>query len=144
MTINPPEYADNVHGVLDWFRERACARLGNWLGTRFPFDDRWIIEAISDSTLYPIYYTISLYANDGRITPGQMTEEFFDYVILGEGAVADVSASTGITEELLDTIRKDVLYWYPLDMNLGGKEHQGCTLKTVKSRILPSAIRALP
>ncbi|MBR7153029.1 MAG: leucine--tRNA ligase [Candidatus Methanomethylophilaceae archaeon] len=123
MTINPPEYADNVHGVLDWFRERACARLGNWLGTRFPFDDRWIIEAISDSTLYPIYYTISLYANDGRITPGQMTEEFFDYVILGEGAVADVSASTGITEELLDTIRKDVLYWYPLDMNLGGKEH---------------------
>jgi leucyl-tRNA synthetase len=63
MTINPPEYAENVHGVLRWFRERACVRLGNWLGTRFPFDDRWIIEAISDSTLYPVYYILSVYAN---------------------------------------------------------------------------------
>ena len=123
MDINPGEYADNVHGVLDWFRERACARLGNWLGTRFPFDEKWIIEAISDSTLYPIYYTISLYANDGRIVPDQMTEEFFDYVILSEGNIADVSAKTGVSEDLLKTIHDDVQYWYPLDMNLGGKEH---------------------
>ncbi len=78
MDINPQEYADNVHGVLDWFRERACVRQGNWLGTRFPFDDRWIIEAISDSTLYPIYYIISLYANEKQISPEQMKEEFFD------------------------------------------------------------------
>ena len=123
MDINPAEYADNVHGVLDWFRERACVRMGNWLGTKFPFDDRWIIEAISDSTLYPIYYTISLYANEKQIVPDQMTEEFFDYVILGKGEMSQVSASTGVSEELLDKIRKDVLYWYPLDMNLGGKEH---------------------
>ena len=123
MDIIPPEYADNVHGVLDWFRERACARLGNWLGTRFPFDEKWIIEAISDSTLYPIYYTISLYANTKQILPDQMTEAFFDYVVLGKGDLKDVSSSTGVSEELLEKIRKDVLYWYPLDYNLGGKEH---------------------
>ena len=55
MDIQPVEYYNNVHGVLDWFRERACVRLGNWLGTKFPYDDKWTIEAISDSTLYPIY-----------------------------------------------------------------------------------------
>ena len=123
MDINPPEYADNVHGVLDWFRERACVRLGNWLGTRFPYDDKWIIEAISDSTLYPIYYTISNYANSHQIEPEQMTEEFFDYVFLGKGVPSEVSASTGIAQDLLERIRADVLYWYPLDINLGGKEH---------------------
>ena len=123
MDIHPQEYADNVHGVLRWFRERACARQGNWLGTRFPFDDKWIIEAISDSTLYPVYYLISLYANDGRIRPEQMTEAFFDFVILGKGDAAEVSASTGVSAELLAKIRADVLYWYPLDINLGGKEH---------------------
>jgi leucyl-tRNA synthetase len=123
MDINPEEYETNVHAVLNWFRERACARLGNWLGTRFPFDEKWIIEAISDSTLYPIYYIISIRANDGSIKPEQMTEEFFDYVILGRGDAKSVSASTGIPEGLLDDIRKDILYWYPLDMNLGGKEH---------------------
>ncbi len=123
MDINPAEYADNVHGVLDWFRERACVRMGNWLGTEFPFDDRWIIEAISDSTLYPIYYIISPYANDGRIAPSQMTESFFDYVILGRGSAQAVSDETGIASDMVEDIRRDVLYWYPLDMNLGGKEH---------------------
>ncbi len=123
MQLNPPEFADNVQGILDWFRERACVRLGNWLGTRFPFDDKWIIEAISDSTLYPVYYTISLYANSKQILPEQMTLAFFDYVILGQGEVSDVSKETGISVELLEKIRADVLYWYPLDINLGGKEH---------------------
>jgi leucyl-tRNA synthetase len=123
MTINPSEYYENVHGVLNWFRERACARLGNWLGTKFPFDDKWTIEAISDSTLYPIYYLVSMYANDGTIRPDQMTEEFFDFVILGKGDAPSVSASTGIPCDVLVKIGEDVAYWYPLDLNLGGKEH---------------------
>lgn len=123
MEIYPQEYQDNVHGVLNWFRERACVRQGNWLGTRFPFDEKWIVEAISDSTLYPLYYVISMYANDGRIKAEQMSEDFFDYVILGKGDVSEISEKTGISADLLDTIRGDVLYWYPLDVNLGGKEH---------------------
>ncbi|WP_400237229.1 leucine--tRNA ligase [Methanomethylophilus alvi] len=123
MTIFPAQYYENVQGVLDWYRERACVRLGNWLGTRFPFDNKWIIEAISDSTLYPLFYTISLYSNTKQITPEQMTPEFFDYVVLEKGEPSAVAGSTGIGQELLEKIRKDVHYWYPLDINLGGKEH---------------------
>ena len=123
MTIFPAQYYENVQGVLDWYRERACVRLGNWLGTRFPFDNKWIIEAISDSTLYPLFYTISLYSNTKQITPEQMTPEFFDYVVLEKGEPSTVAGSTGIDQELLEKIRKDVHYWYPLDINLGGKEH---------------------
>ncbi len=93
------------------------------MGTKFPFDDKWIIEAISDSTLYPLYYLISLYANDGRISPDNMSEAFFDYVVLGKGELASVSTETGVSEDLLTQIKKDVEYWYPLDINLGGKEH---------------------
>ena len=123
MTINPTEYQNNVHGVLEWFRERACVRQGNWLGTKFPYDDRWTIEAISDSTLYPIYYIVSIYANNKTILPEQMTESFFDHVILGKGDAKKVSEETKISEDLLKRIKDDVNYWYPLDLNLGGKEH---------------------
>ena len=123
MEIYPPEFNENVHATLRWFRERACVRQGNWLGTRFPLDEKWIIEAISDSTLYPLYYIISPYANDGRISPENMTEEFFDHVALGKGDVKTVSRNTGISENILKEIREDVKYWYPLDVNLGGKEH---------------------
>ncbi|MCL2318252.1 MAG: class I tRNA ligase family protein, partial [Methanomassiliicoccaceae archaeon] len=123
MELYPPEFNENVHSTLRWFRERACVRQGNWLGTKFPFDEKWIIEAISDSTLYPLYYLISIYANEGKIKPENMTEEFFDHVALGKGDVKDVSKSTGISVKLLNEISEDIKYWYPLDINLGGKEH---------------------
>ena len=120
MKIAPEEFHRNIPSVLEWFQERACARLGNWLGTRLPFDEKWIIEPISDSTLYPMYYIISLYVNKKKLKPEQMTEEFFDYVFLGKGDVKKIK----ISRKLLKQIRKDFLYWYPLDINLGGKEHQ--------------------
>ncbi len=123
MNIFPPEYYTNIHGTLEWFKERACVRQGNWLGTKFPFDEKWIIEAISDSTLYPIYYIISLYVNTGNIEPEGMNESFFDYVILGKGDENTVAEESGITPAVLNNIREDVKYWYPLDINLGGKEH---------------------
>jgi len=115
MKIFPRQYGENIERVLDWFQDRACARLGNWLGTKLPFDKKWTIEPISDSTLYPIYYLVSKYVNDGSINSNDLDEDFFDYVFLGKG-----KGKNKVWEE----IRKDVLYWYPLDVNLGGKEHQ--------------------
>ena len=123
MQILPQDYYVNIQGVLDWFRERACVRQGNWLGTRFPYDPKWIIEAISDSTLYPLYYLVSHYYNSGQLPLSALTEEFFDHVFLGQGEASQVAAGTGTSVEVLDQIRRDVTYWYPLDINLGGKEH---------------------
>jgi len=123
MRIMPQEYFTNIQGVLDWFRERACVRQGNWLGTRFPFDEKWIVEAISDSTLYPIFYLISNYVAAGKIAAQQMSEEVLDYVFLGKGDVDALASSSGVDRDILASIRADVDYWYPLDVNLGGKEH---------------------
>lgn len=123
MKILPSDYYANISGVLDWFRERACVRQGNWLGTRFPFDEKWIIEAISDSTLYPLFYLVANYVNDGRVRPEQLGEEVFDFIFLGKGEVISVSKSSGIPSEVLEQMKADVHYWYPLDINLGGKDH---------------------
>ncbi|RLF41437.1 MAG: leucine--tRNA ligase [Thermoplasmata archaeon] len=115
MNIYPIEYKEELPGVLEWFDDRACIRKGSWLGTEFPFKEGWIIEPISDSTLYPIYYIISKYVNEGKLLAMDMTEKFFDYIFLGKGTAKDA---------LWGEIRGDVLYWYPVDINLGGKEHK--------------------
>lgn len=115
MNIYPEEYKEELPGVLEWFDDRACIRKGSWLGTEFPFKEGWIIEPISDSTLYPIYYIISKYVNEGELVSMDMTEEFFDYIFLGKGIAKN---------SIWDEIRRDVLYWYPVDINLGGKEHK--------------------
>lgn len=123
MCIRPDSYANTIPDTLEWFQDRSCARMGNWRGTKFPFDDKWIVEAISDSTLYPAHYVVAKHYNLGSFQAKQMTEDFFDFVFLNEGSVEDVSDSTGIPEDTLLEVRRDFLYWYPLDINLGGKEH---------------------
>ncbi|MCK5038514.1 MAG: leucine--tRNA ligase [Thermoplasmata archaeon] len=123
MNILPREYKESMPATLDWFKERACTRLGNWLGTRLPQDERWIIEPISDSTLYSAFYIISPYINNGKIREEQLDDAFFDLAFLGKGDIPSVSESTGIPSETLEEVRKDFEYWYPLDVNLGGKEH---------------------
>ena len=116
MNIYPSEYQQNLPAILDWFNDRACARLGNWLGSKLPFDSKWTVEPISDSTLYPAYYIVSKFIQNGKIKVDDLTEEFFDYVFL--------SKKTGKEKEEWKEIRQEFDYFYPLDINLGGKEHQ--------------------
>ncbi|MFW6144815.1 MAG: class I tRNA ligase family protein, partial [Candidatus Natronoplasma sp.] len=123
MTIKPQSYADNLPSTIEWFKDRSCARKGNWMGTEFPFDEEWVIEAIADSTLYPAYYIIARYYNEGEIKAEQMNEDFFDFVLLGEGKASDVAEKIDVPKGKLEEIRSDFEYWYPLDLNLGGKEH---------------------
>ncbi|MEK6899900.1 MAG: class I tRNA ligase family protein, partial [Nanoarchaeota archaeon] len=114
LKIYPKEYKENLPSILDWFGDRACTRLGNWLGSKFPFDEEWTVEPISDSTLYPAYYIVSKFVNNDTISIHDLNEDFFDYVFLGKG--------TG--KKKWKEIKEEFDYFYPLDLNLGGKEHQ--------------------
>lgn len=124
MLVTPDDYYQNMPAVLDWFMDRPCARLGNWIGAKLPMDEKWIVEPISDSTLYPMYYLVSKYVNTGSLKTEQLTEEFFDYIFLNKGKAEEVSEKTNVDASLLEKIQKDYEYWYPLDINLGGKEHK--------------------
>jgi leucyl-tRNA synthetase len=115
MNIYPQDYKDELPGVLDWFDDRACIRKGSWLGTNFPFKNGWIVEPISDSTLYPAYYIISKYVNENKIKPEEIDNDFFDYVFLGKGKNYN---------PIWKEIKSDFDFWYPVDINLGGKEHK--------------------
>ncbi|MEA3558092.1 MAG: leucine--tRNA ligase [Candidatus Thermoplasmatota archaeon] len=121
MYITPEEYKRDLPAVLDWFGDRACIRKGSWLGTEFPFKKEWTIEPISDSTLYPAYYTISRYVNNGELRLDWMDDRFFDLVLTGKGNLSDLPDDR---MDIVEKIRKDFLYWYPLDINLSGKEHK--------------------
>ncbi|MBR9682345.1 MAG: leucine--tRNA ligase, partial [Candidatus Aenigmarchaeota archaeon] len=114
MNMYPPEYQNELPGIIDWLEGRPCVRRKG-LGTKFPFDDKWVIEAISDSTIYMSFFIISKYFNQGKIKMVDLTDRFFDYVLLGKGKALN---------KTWEKIRKEFIYWYPLDMNCGGKEHK--------------------
>lgn len=51
------ETKNALHSALDWLREWPCARSFG-LGTKLPWDPQFIVESLSDSTIYMAYYTI--------------------------------------------------------------------------------------
>jgi len=119
----PPDYKRQLPDIIDWLAQRPCVRKRG-LGTPFPFDREWIIEALSDSTVYMAFFVITKYLNAGLIREDQLTDEFFDFVFFEQGSITQVSKITGIPKELLRRIREEFDYWYPLDLNFGGKEHK--------------------
>jgi leucyl-tRNA synthetase len=119
LTCWPPDYARELPGILDWFADRPCTRKGRWLGTPFPLDPEWVIEPIADSTLYMAYYIVRRFVSAGRLASSQLTDAFFDYVFRGKGP-----GEPRVEKGLLDEVRAEFLYWYPLDFNIGGKEHK--------------------
>ncbi len=114
MKIFPPNYRKQFKDIFAWLDKRPCARRRG-LGTQLPFANEWIIESLSDSTIYPAFYTIIKEIRNRKIKPGQLILEFFDYIFLGKGKAEDVAKRIKIKKEDIEAIREQFEYWYPCD-----------------------------
>ena len=117
MSILPQEIQSEFNYVIGWLRERACARQ-HGLGTKLPWDKDWIVESLSDSVIYMAYYILAKYVNSKKIQPEHLSKEFFDYVFLGKGKVD----STEISKEIVEEIRAEFSYFYPVDSRHSGRD----------------------
>ena len=117
MSILPQEIRGEFDYVIGWLRERACARQ-HGLGTKLPWDKEWIVESLSDSVIYMAYYTIAKFVNAGTLKADNLSKEFFDYVFLGKGS----SEGTNVSKELVEEIRKEFSYFYPVDSRHSGRD----------------------
>lgn len=109
MKLYPEKSRQQFEYVLDWLRDWACTR-EKGLGTRLPWDERWLIESLSDSTLYNAFYTISHLLED--MPEEDVTSELFDYVFLGKGK----------PKRSWEPLREQFEYWYPVDYRNSGKD----------------------
>ena len=115
---------------LEWLNRWACARTYG-LGSRLPWDPKFLVESLSDSTIYMAYYTISYLLHSDifgtqpgvlSIKPSQMTDDVWDYVFCRRAFSPLISETSGISKVDLERMRAEFEYWYPLDMNSSGKD----------------------
>ncbi|BBG26765.1 Leucine--tRNA ligase [Sulfuracidifex tepidarius] len=121
MRVIPEEARKEFEYALGWLEKRACARTRG-LGTPLPWDKKWIIESLSDSTIYMAFYTVAHKIREYKILPSQMKTEFWDYVMLGIGDLDEISSITGINKDVIEELRKEFNYWYPLDFRHSGRD----------------------
>ena len=121
MSILPQEIRGEFNYVIGWLRERACARQ-HGLGTKLPWDKDWIVESLSDSVIYMAYYILAKFVNAGTISAEKLSKEFFDHIFLGNGNSKKVSELTKIPKEIIDDIRNEFSYFYPVDSRHSGRD----------------------
>ncbi len=124
MKIYPEIVRKQFDYVLDWLDHWACTREYG-LGTKLPWDHKWVIESLSDSTIQMAYGTISKYLQhpeDYGFNADKLNDAFFDYVCLGLGTADSVEKSTGIQKKIIETMKRDFNYWYPFDFRNSAKD----------------------
>ncbi len=120
MKVYPDTAKTSFFTVIDWLREWACARTTGF-GTPLPWGKGWIIETLSDSTIYMAFYTINKHIRQHNIAPEALTPQVFNYIFYGNGNVDEIGKGA-INSELLVSMRNEFLYWYPLDLRNSAKE----------------------
>lgn len=121
------EVKRNFTHCLNWLHEYACSRTYG-LGTRLPWEEEWLIESLSDSTIYMAYYTVAHYLQGNTfkgnkrnylgIKPAQMTREVWDYIFFKDAKYP----KTTIKKDALRVLRAEFQYWYPVDLRVSGKD----------------------
>lgn len=133
MSTYADETRNAFEAVLDWLREWACSRQFG-LGTKLPWDEKWLIESLSDSTIYMAFYTVAHLLQGGinnldghepgpaGIPPQAMSDTLWDYVLLGEGNPENIN---GVEVGVLQKMRQEFMFWYPVDLRVSGKDLVG-------------------
>ncbi|KAI5867554.1 hypothetical protein GGS23DRAFT_182436 [Durotheca rogersii] len=122
------EVKRQFESTLGWLSQWACAR-SYGLGSKLPWDPDFLVESLSDSTIYQAYYTVAHYLHSdlygkepgiGRILPHQMTDAVWNYLMARSEQVPE--DGNGIPLETLHAMRREFEYWYPLDLRTSGKD----------------------
>lgn len=140
MNTYHDEARKNFQVTLRWLHEYACSRtygLGEYSlyfiffsrsvweisqlffsGTKLPWDQQWLIESLSDSTIYNAYYTVAHFLqgntfrgnkdNALKIKSEEMTDEVWDYIFFKD---APFPKNTKIAKKSLELMKKSFQFW---------------------------------
>lgn len=121
MLYHPEFYRNAMNDAVDWLRERPCARRRG-IGTKLPFDREWVIESLSDSTLYPAVYTNVQHYSKIRDKVGTITDDLIEYIFT-EGPEESLEKYGEDVRELARAARTEKDYWYGVDIRLTAPAH---------------------
>ncbi len=121
MNLYPDAIRTQFEYVVDWLRDWAATH-HKGLGSKLPWDKTWVIESLSDSTIYMAYYTVSHILQGGAVDPSKLTDELFDYIFLGKGDSERAASASGLELKKVEEMRREFTYWYPVDLRHSGKD----------------------
>ena len=99
INLLPEEILPEFEYTMSWLSRKACARKSG-LGTKLPWDKEWVIESLSDSVIYMVYYLIAKYVKKHKLKSSQLGADVLDYILLGIGDSENVARNNNLDLKL--------------------------------------------
>lgn len=80
MNTYSQETRHSFEKTLDWLNKWACARTYG-LGSVLPWDPQFLVESLSDSTIYMSYYTVAQLLHGTLISLYQLPDPLLTYTV---------------------------------------------------------------
>jgi leucyl-tRNA synthetase len=113
-------FDNNVKELLlagsKWIDKWPCSRLFG-LGTKL-LNTEYVIDSLSDSTIYMAYYTISHLID--KIPKNIVDDDFWDYIFTNSELPTNITDNNII--HIMNDMKKEFNYWYPVDIRVSGKD----------------------
>ena len=105
--------------AIEWLDQWPCSRTYG-LGSSFPEDivgedSGYIIDSLSDSTIYMALYTIYHLFERYKIDASELTNDVFDYIFL-------LKYYDDSRFEKFKPFREEFIHWYPMDLRVSAKD----------------------
>lgn len=117
MKFQDESIKEQFKGVVEWLNEWPCTRTVG-LGTKF-LDTEFVIDSLSDSTIYMAFYTISHLV--GKLPMENIDDNLWEFVFKNGEFPEKLNDQKDIIEEM----KTEFNYWYPVDLRVSGKDLVG-------------------
>lgn len=112
-----------LYAGIDWVNKWGFSRSFG-LGTKIPWDTQYLIDSLSDSTIYMAFYTVKhlLFEDlEGKLEifpSNKLSNDVWDYIFAGKDLVPELYGYL----DLLEKCRNNFQYFYPVDLRVSGKD----------------------
>lgn len=107
---------DKFMASSNWIDEWPCSRSFG-LGTKL-LDTEFVIDSLSDSTIYMAYYTIAHLIE--KVPKEFINDKLFDYIYQDKQFPENIIDDQIIS--LINNMKTEFKYWYPMDLRVSGKD----------------------
>lgn len=108
------EVKNKLMAGSNWIEMWPCSRSFG-LGTKL-LDTEYLIDTLSDSTIYMAYYTVCHLIN--QIPVNLLNDDLWNYILMNE----KLSPVHEPYQVVMDEMRSQFKYWYPVDLRVSGKD----------------------
>lgn len=124
------ETREAVLSGIDWLSKWACSR-SYGLGTHLPWDPQYVIDSLSDSTIYMALYTLynslssDIYAKNILVDKAYLSYEFWEAIFGNNDALEGFTNKffpDDHCKNLIISLRESFRFFYPVDIRVSGKD----------------------